>query len=73
VIERLRTWLRQRLCAHRCYIEDIARVPAPADLAPVWKDGNVASCPCHLCGRILFAPYGLALPATLDQKGYRLP
>jgi hypothetical protein len=52
-------WLRvrQRWCSHSCYIEDIRRV-----------DPERVECPCHRCGKVLSAAYGLVLPAQLHQR-----
>lgn len=46
---------RQRYCKHEChYMTDMHRR----------QDGEV-ECVCHKCGKMLVAPYGLALPAKL--------
>jgi hypothetical protein len=50
--------LRQTFCSHACYyLESMKRRP----------DGRI-ECPCHRCGKMLVADYGLALPATLEQR-----
>jgi hypothetical protein len=50
--------LRQHLCKHDCLIESIRRINA-----------DQVQCPCHKCGRVLSAPCGLALKATLRRAG----
>lgn len=46
----------QICCSHRFYMEDIQR------LSP-----DEVQCACYRCGKVLSAPYGLAL-GDLDRK-----
>lgn len=47
-------WLRQLFCEHECRIANIHRISQIEVI-----------CRCHRCGKVLLAPYGLALPARL--------
>lgn len=49
--------IKQWLCDHSVFIEDIMRV----------SDHEVTA-HCHKCGKELSAEYGLALKAKLDRK-----
>jgi len=49
--------IKQWLCCHAVFIEDIKRV----------SDEKVEA-PCNKCGKVLSAPYGLALTAKLEWK-----
>lgn len=57
---RLRRWR----CRHAVYIDDIRRVPG---VPPT--DGGEVECACYRCGKVLTAPYGIALfPAALLHR-----
>ncbi|MBO9647373.1 MAG: hypothetical protein J7605_02600 [Variovorax sp.] len=48
--------MRQHLCAHRFSISQI-RSASPSGI----------ECTCSRCGKVVRAPYGLALPGQLEQ------
>jgi hypothetical protein len=50
---RLALWLRQRFCSHQKRLGNLRRINA-----------DLVECPCDRCGKLLTAPYGLALPGT---------
>lgn len=54
---RIIQWLRQKICSHEGYIENIRLIQA----------GHVA-CPCNKCGKILTGKYGLELPIQWKRK-----
>jgi hypothetical protein len=51
-------WLRQRLCSHQFYLDDLKRL-----------SDDLVTCPCFRCGKVCEASYGLALPG--QWCGYR--
>lgn len=51
ILTKLFRRLRRRFCRHRTDPHDIVRLSS-----------DLVAAPCLKCGKILFAPYGLALP-----------
>lgn len=49
--------IRQAMCSHTVFIDDIRRE----------SDDRVVA-PCIKCEKVLHAPYGLALPAKLIRR-----
>lgn len=54
-LRNLRRALRQRFCCHRVRLDLIRRVSP-----------ELVECPCTRCGKVLQAPYGVALPARWE-------
>ena len=46
-------FIRQLFCSHEFVLEDLERI-----------NDNLVHCPCVKCGKMLKAPYGLALNGT---------
>lgn len=51
------TRLKQAMCSHVVFIDDIRRV-----------NDELVEAPCMKCGKKLTAPYGLVLPAKLIRR-----
>lgn len=51
-------WIKRKTCRHGFYLGDLKRI----------SDDEVRAV-CHKCGGTYTAPYGLALPGSLD--GFR--